>query len=105
MTTPHMNPASDSTLEPLCTFHPNELEPIQEADDEDDVPLQATPHNFRRRLLKGSYQKRGPSSKEKRLIWYCCQCQMGPNEVNYVLECLEFYHPRCGDCNVAATKA
>jgi hypothetical protein len=42
--------------------------------------------------------------KKRRVTWFCCQCQAGPNETNYVPSCLECYHPQCGDCTVETTK-
>ena len=43
--------------------------------------------------------------KKRRITWYCCQCGDGPNEVNYVLKCLECGHERCESCTLETTKA
>lgn len=47
------------------------------------------------------------SLRERRLnryIWYCCQCQSGPNMSHYVMKCLECYHSRCESCLMEQTK-
>ncbi|RFU23662.1 hypothetical protein B7463_g12676, partial [Scytalidium lignicola] len=44
------------------------------------------------------------SSTIIRYTWYCCQCGSGPNEVNYVPDCLACGHTRCADCRVETSR-
>jgi hypothetical protein len=104
-----LNPASEPMLRRESLALLPSLEPILEVETEDDD--NELPKNKVRRRVTGvtsqHIRQLGPRHRPrtKRYTWFCCQCGAGPNEINYVPDCLECYHARCEGCNVVTTKA
>lgn len=105
----HLNRVSESLRRQESISLLLSLEPIMEVEEEEDdeeesrmgtvimsVTTIASPPNR---------QLGPPKPSRKRIhVWFCCQCGNGGHTVNYVEECLECYHSRCGVCRVETMK-
>lgn len=85
------------------------LEPIMEVDEEEDHEEESRKGAVIMSITTISsppnWQLGPPKPSGKRIfIWFCCQCGKGGHMVNYVVQCLECFHSRCGDCPVERTK-
>ena len=88
----------------LTQNRPRRLEPIIE-DDEGESREALNQSHAEQAVLQPSsqnHQLHGP--RNRRVVWFCCQCAIGPYEFNYVIECLDCYHARCSDCRVESSK-
>ncbi|PVH86212.1 hypothetical protein DL98DRAFT_510866 [Cadophora sp. DSE1049] len=108
MSAPQLNLAIESIhnrTNMSALSRPHRLEPIIEDDEGDssDVPVRRQAVQPALRSHARPCRLHGP--RTKRVVWFCCQCQSGPNAFNYVLQCLECYHDRCTDCQIETSKA
>jgi hypothetical protein len=96
-----LNQVGDATLRRESPSLPSSLNPILEVEEEnvDDLPRTTMP--------TPSSQQWGPehAPRKRRYMWFCCQCGDGPSDSEYVSNCTECYHRRCGTCSVNNKRA